>query len=54
MLSGGMAGRFLDPIQGNPTKVESPALAPKGTCIGFPNFSVFGANGLTVSRFSTV
>ena len=42
MLSGGMAGRFRDPIQGNLNKLLKPRLVPKGAGLGFFTFPVFG------------
>ena len=42
MLSGGTAGLFCEPSQGNQKKVAKPWLAPKGTCLGFSTFPIFG------------
>ena len=50
MLSGGMVGRFCEPIQGKYTKVPKPTLAPKGLGLGFPLLPYFGAGNLTILR----
>ena len=54
MLSGGMAGRFCDPIQGNPAKVTKPRLVPKGADLRFPLSLYLGTCGLIVSHILRV
>ena len=41
MSSGGMVGWFCEPVQGKPTKLSKPGLAPKGTGLDFCTIPVF-------------